>query len=131
MLARVGLHRDVAGSCQRRTMTMALADAVFLLHPDAPVAIARRELEPGTELHSGGRDIVVRDTVPCGHKLALTDVAEGAEVHKYGLPIGVATRTIAAGDHVHEHNLRSLSRSGLPVGTGASSGSPDRSEVRR
>ncbi len=105
-------------------MKMELADAVFLLHPDDPVAIARRELEPGTELKSGGRDIIVRDTVPYGHKLALTEVAEGAEVHKYGLPIGVATRTIAAGEHVHEHNLRSLSRSGLPVGTGASSGSP-------
>ncbi len=105
-------------------MTMQLADAVFLLHPDDPMAIARRQLEPGTELQCGGRAIVVRDTVPYGHKLALTDVAEGEEIHKYGLPIGVATRTIVAGEHVHEHNLRSLSRSGLTAGSGSGSASP-------
>jgi altronate hydrolase len=33
-------------------------------------------------------------------------------VRKYGQPIGLATRDIAAGEHVHDHNLRSLSRGG-------------------
>jgi len=96
-------------------MTMELAEAVLQLHPGDPVAIARRELAAGTHLEGGGRDLVVRDTVPHGHKVALADIAAGAEVHKYGMPIGVATRDIAAGEHVHEHNLRSLSRAGLPV----------------
>jgi altronate hydrolase len=104
-------------------MTMELAEAILQLHPGDPVAIARQELEPGTELRGGGRDMVVRDAVPHGHKVALADIPEGAEIHKYGLPIGVATRAIAAGEHVHEHNLRSLSRAGLPVVTAASSAS--------
>jgi altronate hydrolase len=94
---------------------MDLAEAVLQLHPSDPVALARRELEPGTELEGADRHITVLDPIPHGHKLALTDIPEGEQVRKYGQPIGVATRAIAAGEHVHEHNLRSLSREGIPV----------------
>jgi len=94
---------------------MDLAEAVLQLHPGDPVALARRELEPGTELDGPGRHVTVRDTVPHGHKVALTDIAAGDQVLKYGQPIGVASQPIAAGEHVHEHNLRSLSREGIPV----------------
>lgn len=94
---------------------MNLAEAVLQLHPGDPVALARRELEPGTELDGPGRHVTVRDTVPHGHKVALTDIAAGDQVLKYGQPIGVASEPIAAGEHVHEHNLRSLSREGIPV----------------
>lgn len=44
--------------------------------------------------------------IPFGHKVALRDLAEGDPVLKYGVAIGVATRPIAAGDHVHVHNCR-------------------------
>ncbi|HEY1715440.1 MAG TPA: altronate dehydratase family protein [Solirubrobacteraceae bacterium] len=94
---------------------MDLAEAVLQLHPEDPVALARRELEPDTELEGPERHLTVRDTVPHGHKVALTDIGAGEQVRKYGQPIGVATRAIAAGEHVHEHNLSSLSREGLPV----------------
>jgi altronate hydrolase len=96
-------------------MTTNLAQAVLQLHPGDAVALARRELAPGTELESPERTVTVRDTIPHGHKLALTDIAEGQQVLKYGQPIGIATQAIAAGEHVHEHNLRSLSREGIPV----------------
>jgi len=96
-------------------MTMELAEAVLRLHHGDPVALARRELEPGTELDGAGRGVTVRDPVPHGHKVALTDIAAGDQVLKYGQPIGIATQDIAAGEHVHEHNLRSLSREGIPV----------------
>lgn len=43
--------------------------------------------------------------VPRGHKFAIADIAEGADVVKYGYPIGHATRPIAAGEWVHTHNL--------------------------
>lgn len=104
-------------------MTVDLAGALLQLHPGDPVALARRELEPGTELEGAGRHITVRGPIPHGHKLALVDIATGDQVLKYGQPIGIATQAIAAGEHVHEHNLRSLSREGLPVP--AQSGAPD------
>ncbi|MBQ7058208.1 MAG: altronate dehydratase [Firmicutes bacterium] len=42
-----------------------------------------------------------------GHKYAVRDIRQGEEVIKYGFPIGVATRDITAGEHVHTHNLKS------------------------
>lgn len=41
-----------------------------------------------------------------GHKTALCDIKKGEKVIKYGFPIGEATEDIAAGSHVHSHNLR-------------------------
>jgi altronate hydrolase len=94
---------------------MDLTGALLQLHPGDAVALARRELEAGTALEGAGRRLTVRDVIPHGHKVALADIAAGEQVLKYGHPIGIATRAIAAGEHVHEHNLRSLSREGLPV----------------
>jgi altronate hydrolase len=79
-----------------------------------PVALACVDLEPGSCVDIDGRPLTVIDAVPRGHKLALRDLATGAEVYKYGQPIGLASRDIAAGEHVHDHNLRSLSRAGAP-----------------
>ena len=45
--------------------------------------------------------------MPLGHKLARRPIAPGEKVRKYGAPIGTATRAIAAGEHVHVHNLAS------------------------
>ncbi len=41
-----------------------------------------------------------------GHKYARCAIAAGEAVIKYGLPIGHATRDIAAGEHVHTHNVK-------------------------
>jgi arabinonate dehydratase len=95
-------------------MTIELAHAVVKLDHADPVGLARVDLEPGVELDVGGRRLRVREAVPRGHKLALIDLPSGTEVRKYGQPIGLATRDIAAGEHVHEHNLRSLTRSRPP-----------------
>ncbi len=94
-------------------MTATLDQTVVRLDPSDPVGLARIDLEPGVALGAGdGSHVVVREAVPRGHKLALIDLPAGAEVRKYGQPIGLAIRDIAAGEHVHEHNLRSLTRAG-------------------
>lgn len=41
-----------------------------------------------------------------GHKYALRDIRQGENIIKYGQPIGHATRDIAAGEHIHSHNLK-------------------------
>ncbi|MBV7393953.1 UxaA family hydrolase [Mameliella sediminis] len=43
--------------------------------------------------------------IPRGHKLATQDIAKGAPVIKYAQVIGYAAEDIAAGAHVHTHNL--------------------------
>lgn len=49
-------------------------------------------------------DNVAVDTAT-GHKQALTDIPAGADIVKYGFPIGHATADIKAGEHVHTHNM--------------------------
>lgn len=83
------------------TTTLSLADCVLVLRPDDDVGVATRDLQSGTVLDA----LVVTQSVPRGHKLAVRAVAAGEPVHKYGQSIGRATRDIAAGDHVHSHNL--------------------------
>ncbi len=51
--------------------------------------------------------LMAQDDIAYGHKIALTDIAKGGTVLKYGLSIGAATRDIRAGDHVHTHNVES------------------------
>lgn len=72
------------------------------------VATALQSLEPGARLDLGGLDIVVREPVPSGHKIALRRIRAGEDVIKYGSPIGRATAEIAAGSHVHTHNVASM-----------------------
>lgn len=99
------------------------------LHPDDPVAISRGALDPGdTAAVADGPEIRALDAVPAGHKLALVEIPAGAVVSKYGQPIGVATTAIRPGQHVHTHNLVSLSVSpggrATGVGTKAGTGAP-------
>ena len=53
-----------------------------------------------------GAEIVLKNDVPFGHKLALKPIAAGASVLRYGQVIGHASRDIAAGEHIHTHNLQ-------------------------
>lgn len=67
------------------------------LDPADNVAVARMPLDAG----QGG----AIEPIPRGHKLALVDIAEGEAVRKYAQVIGYASTDIAAGSHVHTHNL--------------------------
>lgn len=44
--------------------------------------------------------------IETGHKEALVDIPEGANVVKYGFPIGHATKAIKKGERVHTDNLK-------------------------
>jgi altronate dehydratase len=71
------------------------------------VATALQALEPGGPLAIGETTLTVQEAIPSGHKIALRDIAVGQSIVKYGSPIGVATAPIAAGAHVHTHNVAS------------------------
>jgi galactarate dehydratase len=51
--------------------------------------------------------------VPQGHKVALVDVASGAPVLRYNVPIGYAVRDIPAGSWLHERLLHMPAARGL------------------
>jgi len=57
---------------------------------------------------AGPQRLVALDDIPRGHKIAVSDIAQGAEIVKYGEPIGEATCAVRAGEWVHVHNCRGL-----------------------
>lgn len=71
------------------------------LHPDDDVLIARSQLLGGTVVEG----ITVKGLIPPGHKVALRAMAAGAPLRRYNQIIGFASCAIAAGEHVHTHNL--------------------------
>ena len=75
---------------------------ILRLHPADPIAIARHDLAPDVPI---GPDLTTAEAIPAGHKVAVAPVAAGNLVYKYGQVIGVASADIAAGAHVHDHNL--------------------------
>jgi len=81
-----------------------LLDALRV-HAQDDVLVALRELQAGETVRGGSDVIVARAPIPRGHKIATAAIAAGSLVHKYGWPIGRATRDISPGEHVHTHNL--------------------------
>lgn len=81
--------------------------AVLVISDRDNVATALQPLEAGRRLDFAGSAIAVRESIPSGHKIALRGIHRGEAVIKYGSPIGLATIDIAAGAHVHTHNLAS------------------------
>ena len=79
------------------------ASLTIRLHPDDDVVIARTQLIGGTRI--GEENLTVSGLVPVGHKIATHAIRAGAPVKRYNQIIGFASRDIAAGEHVHLHNL--------------------------
>jgi altronate hydrolase len=75
------------------------------LDRDDNVAVATRLLPRGISISLPHGSVTPRSDIPPGHKLAVRPIPSRAAVMKYGQPIGLATREIAVGDHVHSHNL--------------------------
>ena len=83
----------------------------FQIHPVDNVATLLDDAPAGTvELVGGAADrlpLIARESIGRGHKIAISDIAAGAAVTKFGVRIGHATQPIARGAWVHLHNLAS------------------------
>ena len=72
------------------------------------VGIALRDIDTNeTARSTGGASIVAREAIPLGHKVALGEIEAGSPIVRFGVPVGLATMPIAAGQLVHVHNVRS------------------------
>jgi (2R)-sulfolactate sulfo-lyase subunit alpha len=86
-----------------------------LMHEEQDdVAVAVVDLLPGQEASAVTLEgnpvgtVKVLEPIPLGHKIAMRAMPEGHKVLKYKRPIGKAYQAIAAGAHVHTHNLKTL-----------------------
>lgn len=106
-------HQDVA------SVRQAGAPLYIRMQDSDNVAIVVNDggLPAGSRFADGLRLV---DAVPQGHKVALTDLAEGDAVIRYGVVIGYAGTALPAGSWVNERNLRmpdSPSLDNLPIAT--------------
>lgn len=70
------------------------------------VAVVVDNVEAGGRVRlDDGSELTAVQPVPRGNKVALTAIPESDSVVRYGEEIGVATIDIAAGEHVHTHNV--------------------------
>jgi len=82
-----------------------ITDVTVRLSPLDDVVIAKGPLLPRTVLESPDGNVTVGQMIPPGHKIAVRPVAKGQPVRRYGQVIGFASQDIAAGQHVHTHNI--------------------------
>ncbi|MBO0759166.1 MAG: altronate dehydratase, partial [Bradyrhizobiaceae bacterium] len=85
-------EKKEAGLISPRTIRLAADDNVVVL-VDA--------VAPGVDVAG----FTVRERVPRGHKIAVARIGENEPVRKYGQTIGFASKSIAPGEWVHEHNV--------------------------
>ncbi len=86
----------------------------FLVHDKADTVgvVVVENVQPGQALTGWimetDETITVKsmDAIPLGHKIALTDIEEGATLIKYGHDIGRSVASIGKGHHVHVHNAK-------------------------
>ncbi|WP_192043435.1 UxaA family hydrolase [Paenibacillus lycopersici] len=87
------------------------ADALYMNERDH-VATALREIAAGETITyrnaAGLRQVTALNDIPFGHKIAIAGVETGADIRKYGEVIGRAESPIAAGQHVHVHNIEGI-----------------------
>lgn len=82
-------------------------ERLLLLSPRDNVFVLRERVEAGEALVIDDRTVALATTLDRGHKIARVDLVPGEKVLKYGAPIGSVTQPIAAGEHVHVHNIKS------------------------
>lgn len=80
---------------------------LLLLCDEDNVLVAPGPVGVGVHPVSDGSVLSVQQAVSMGQKVARFAIVRGQKVLKYGVSIGSATADIAAGEHVHVHNIRS------------------------
>lgn len=79
---------------------------LFLITDKDNVAVALKDVMEGEEIEVGEYRVKALKDIPTGHKIAVTKIAEGQDIMKYGFSIGKAKTDISVGEHVHTHNVK-------------------------
>jgi len=78
------------------------------LKDDDNVAVCLRAITAASTVRFGSLAVRALADIPPGHKIALEAIACGDLVRKYGQPIGRTSAAVAAGEHVHVHNVEGM-----------------------
>lgn len=70
------------------------------------IVVALTDLSKGEVISADGKDIVLKEDVKRGHKIAIVNLKTGENIIKYGFPIGHSTLDISEGQWIHTHNVK-------------------------
>ena len=91
------------------TSDVELSRSLMIMDTKDNVAVCLRALSAGEEIQATHNDkilsVKVLEAVPLGHNVALSQIAAGQAITKYGEIIGRATKDIFVGQHVHTQNI--------------------------
>ena len=88
-----------------------MSEKALKLDPQDNVATALQNLAEGEVviIETGEKiGIALKDSIDFGHKFAIRKISPREKIIKYGEAIGVATKEIDRGKHVHVHNVDSI-----------------------
>lgn len=78
------------------------------------VLVVTDYMKQGDKVHYKINDIkcsiILLEDIPIYHKVSMWDLKSGDKIIKYGEVIGIAKNPIAAGEHVHIHNMGTATR---------------------
>jgi len=78
----------------------------ILIHANDSVILALKPLAAGSIITVNGHDILLKEDVERGSKIAIKSIHKNDDILKYGCPIGFATESISPGEWVHTHNIK-------------------------
>jgi altronate hydrolase len=70
------------------------------------IVVALMPLEKGSKLVIEDKEVIVKESLDFGHKIAIHEIKAGTDIIKYGNPIGHANTDIPSGGWVHNHNIK-------------------------
>ena len=84
-----------------------MEQATFLkINPADSVVVCLAPKKKGDIIEIDGKQIIINQDTPAGHKVLIKDVKAGENIIKYGYPIGHARQDLKTGDWVNENNLK-------------------------
>lgn len=76
------------------------------INPADSVVVCLQAMSKGETIEIDGKTVILDQDTPAGHKVIIDDTPEGADIIKYGYPIGHAMKNLKAGEWVNENNLK-------------------------
>jgi altronate hydrolase len=83
-----------------------MKQVVLKIHPKDNVLVALQNLKKGEAVSYEGVNYLLQEDIPAKHKFFMTDLAQGAEIHMYGVLVGKTQSPVARGMRMSTENTK-------------------------
>ncbi|MCB2352541.1 UxaA family hydrolase [Clostridium estertheticum] len=79
---------------------------VIQINENDNIVVVLKDLSKGEVISIGNKEVILKEDVKRGHKIATADISLGRNIIKYGFPIGHSIVDVFKGEWVHTHNIK-------------------------